>query len=980
MARVIQPSLNGGEISDHLQARVDLALYTKSLKTASNFIVRRTGGMTTRPGTRFRTVSGTANGEKNRLARFVYSRDQAYLLEFYPGRVSVMFRGSRLLTGLTLAPVSITASTTAFTLTFAALHNLADGEVVRISGATGTGTIDQLNGDHRITVLSGLSFSVPKISAGAATYTSGATVAQCVTLATPYSESDNADLRFAQSADVMTIFSRSHLPHELRRYSESHWAIEEAGNERGPFKRLNTDAGIRVYASAATGTTTVYATAKIFEANHVGGLFYIEERNLATIDPWEAGKMMAFNYVNGKRCRNDGKVYIATSTAYEQYWHCGTVPPTHESGKAKDGNGAYSDPSESTRKYGIEWEYEHSGYGVVRIDSVDASGMNMTGTVLRTLPSSVVGGASSGAGPWSMTGDGVTTTLAVAGATSEVEEQFVVTIDDDPIAPSQYTVSGAVLTFTTAPAAAAAVVAYQQSVDNLTDFWAHGAWGPVEGYPGCGTYEGDRLILASTTGDPQRIDGSRVGDYYNFLASVPLQDDDPLQTSVGGREMSSITDIIPLDRLVALTAAGTYRIGGIESDILTPGTAAPKLLNAVGAADIPAIMIRRAAVFVERGRRRISEFAFGDLNTPQTSDLTVMADHLWRREKRVVGMDYADDPYGLLYVVRSDGALPTLAYLKEQEVMGWSVLTTNGSFEQVCVVPEQDEDAVYVTVSRSDAYGVTRRYIESFTLREPADFRDTVCVDSSLSYNGIVTGDPVVITQAASGWEAGASLYVSGTTTVTFTSADIGSEVWVYYDGQNALRVTITGIVSASAIEGVAGIDVPESLRGLSASSWAIARDTFSGLTHLVGREIAVQADGLPYGSVVVSESGTITLDHCAAVVHAGLPFEAYIETLDLNIPGRETVRPLGKTVSRVSVMLSESIGLWAGQSRETLEEYAGRDVSDSYDVIEPFTGLAEVELNSSWDDRGSVQLWQLASAPLTILSVIPDVVIGRDH
>lgn len=981
MARIVQPSLNGGEISDHLQARVDLALYQKSLKKARNFFIRRTGGVSTRPGSR---AHGRASDQAaaNRLCRFVYSRDQSYLIEFYVGRIAIWYRGARILSGSPLTPTAVVAVAETFTLDFAAPHGLVSGEVVEISGATGTGAIDHLNADHRVTVLSATSIEVPKWTAEPAAYTSGASVARTVTVANPYSQEDLATLRFTQSADVMTVTSRRHLPRELRRTGATTWTFNEVVSDRGPFKKLNQDEAIRVYASAQTGTVTVTSVSPIFTDGHIGALFYIEERNFAAVSPWEAGKLFAFNYANGSRCRNDGKVYVCTTAYYNQYWHMGTVPPTHEAGKARDGNGWYNSGSESYRAYGVEWEYEHSGYGIVRITAVSLDGRSCTATVTRTLPSSVVGGSSAAAGPWTMTGDGIDDTLTITGATSTVEEQFVVTLDDAPLAPSQYSVSGATMTFVDPPGVGVVVSVYQHAVDNLTDFWAFGAWSEAEGYPGCTTYDGDRLMYAATEEDPQRIDGSRVGDYNNFLSSVPLQDDDPIQTTVGGRERSAVTDLVPIDRLLALTAAGVFRVGAAENDILTPGTASPRLLNSVGAADIPAVMVRKAALFVERGRRRIAELSFADLGSADANDITVLADHFWRRNHRITAMNFADDPYGLLYTLRSDGAAPVLAYMREQEVMGWSMYTTDGIFEQICVVPEGDTDVVYATVRRTDATGSERRLIESFTAREPEDDRDIVCVDAALTYDRRnTTSDAVAVTQLAGSWTAGALLQVASFSAVSFGAADIGDEVWLY--GASAtLKVTITAVSGGGTIvHGTADIDVPVDLQGVATTAWAVARDTFAGLTHIAGRTGAAQVDGLPYdGAVEISAAGVATLGHCAAVVHIGLPFECYIETLDLNVVGRGTVRPHGKTVSRVSALISESRGLWAGPDRDHLEEWAGRDVEDAYDVPEPFTGLAEVELNSTWEDRGSTQIWQLAPAPLTVLAVIPSVVVGSDH
>ncbi len=52
----------------------------------------------------------------------------------------------------------------------------------------------------------------PVNSTGFGSYTSGGTIAEVYTLTTPYVEADLKDLRFAQSADVMTIVHPNYEP------------------------------------------------------------------------------------------------------------------------------------------------------------------------------------------------------------------------------------------------------------------------------------------------------------------------------------------------------------------------------------------------------------------------------------------------------------------------------------------------------------------------------------------------------------------------------------------------------------------------------------------------------------------------------------------------------------------------------------------------------------------------------------------------
>jgi len=71
----------GGEVSPALYSRVDVDRYNSSLRTARNFIIHPTGGASNRPGTKF--VGAAHNGsDRIILQEFVFSRTQAYILEF----------------------------------------------------------------------------------------------------------------------------------------------------------------------------------------------------------------------------------------------------------------------------------------------------------------------------------------------------------------------------------------------------------------------------------------------------------------------------------------------------------------------------------------------------------------------------------------------------------------------------------------------------------------------------------------------------------------------------------------------------------------------------------------------------------------------------------------------------------------------------------------------------------------------------------
>ena len=79
--RTMQPSFAAGELSPALWARTDLAKYQTGLRLAKNVFIHPHGGASNRPGTLWAGETKYPN-KKSRLIPFMYSTEQAYVLEF----------------------------------------------------------------------------------------------------------------------------------------------------------------------------------------------------------------------------------------------------------------------------------------------------------------------------------------------------------------------------------------------------------------------------------------------------------------------------------------------------------------------------------------------------------------------------------------------------------------------------------------------------------------------------------------------------------------------------------------------------------------------------------------------------------------------------------------------------------------------------------------------------------------------------------
>lgn len=133
-------------------------------------------------------------------------------------------------------------------------------------------------------------------------------------------------------------------------------------------------------------------------------------------------------------------------------------------------------------------------------------------------------------------------------------------------------------------------------------------------------------------------------------------------------------------------------------------------------------------------------------------------------------------------------------------------------------------------------------------------------------------------------------------------------------------------------------------------------------------------------------DNGSITLPIEASKVHVGLPYEATIQTLDIDlgsVAGLGTVQGRMKTVAQITLRVENTRGIWVGQHDDPIDsgrlvEYKQRTTEAWNEAIQPITG--DIDITSMWDwTRGAnVVIKQFDPLPMTILAIMPDLTIGR--
>ena len=522
-------------------------------------------------------------------------------------------------------------------------------------------------------------------------------------------------------------------------------------------------------------------------------------------------------------------------------------------------------------------------------------------------------------------------------------------------------------------------------------------------YPAVSGYYQQRKMYGNTTNDPEDLFGSRTGSFKNFTYSSPQQDSDAVQYTLAGRQVNEIRAIVEVGQLVVLTSGAEWIREGDATAPLTPTTPNLKVQTYNGCAEIAPIVIGDNLLYIQARGSIVRDFRFEQQTNGYTGrDLSVFSTHLFDG-KTLVHWDYAQIPNSVASVVRSDGRLLNLTYLREQEIWGWAWYDTDGEFEDVCVIPEGDEDAVYVLVKRT-INGSTKRYLERFASRQVDDIvTDAKFLDCHLTYDGNNTNGALTMTlSTGTVWTYGTTLTLTASAAY-FVAGDVDKTIVLTietttYDAEEgwqttseSLTLTITGYTSNTVVSCTANKDVPAAFQGLATSNWGKGASSFTGIDHLEGKTVAIFADGSVVsngidGSAYTVSGGVLSpaLDVPAVVVHIGLPYCSDLETLDLEMVGNETLLDKHKQVNQVTVLVENSRGLWAGEP----DENGDMNADDLYE-LEPTaplsyneiqqgaTGKVEVNIKTRWNVHGRIFIRQRDPLPLTILTTIPSVEVG---
>lgn len=929
MPQLFQTSFAAGEISPSVQGREDIAKYASGAKRIHNMLVDFHGGVFNRAGFGFiKQVKSVADPEARvRLIGFQFNTTQTYILEFGDRYMRVIKDG-----GIVLEPgVGIDgASNSDPVVVSAAGHGFADGDEVFITGVAG---MVELNGRFfTVTNVTANSYELlGEDGTGHGVYAVGSPdvdqAARVFVMDLPYAADELALLKFVQSADTMFLVHQNHPPATLTRTDHHVWLYEES--RFAPSISFPT--GVTA-AKALAGTDTFrYRVTAVKEETLEESLSGTEIPS--AIDTVTNSDPVRVTSLGPLLVREGEEVFIDNVA--------GMTPINGRRFRAANVNVAgniFDLEGEDGTMYppGTGGDYARSF--AVEIDAAleKDNPITLNWAAPATLPGEAVDHYTV-----YREDNGIFGFIGTTELTTFTDTNILTTLGDTP--PK-----------------------------------ARNPFRRAGKFPGAVGLHEQRAVYGNSFEEPQKTFMSQSADFRNFSVSQPTKDDDAVTFSIFSREVNEIRHYVSLGELLLLTSGGVWRISG-DKGFITPASIDRKPQTFDGAAHIPPILTGNVVLYVEDGTDTVRDLGF-DLQSDgfTGNDLTQLAPHIFE-DAGIVEWAYAKKPHRIVWVVREDGTLAALTFVREQNVFAWSTASTDGEVESIATIREGREDVLYAVIKRRIG-NTDRRYIERLRERRFACIEDAFIVDSGLTYDAPVAiaamdfsaGGVAIETVGPHGFNDGYPVDLDG---IRGASAGPGDT-----DPGEALNGRRFIVADASAT----GFSLRDRNSGLplDAGGFApyrdggVARlpvDTLSGFDHLEGETVSILADGKVMPPQIVT-GGAINVGTVAARIHVGLAYTSELETLP---PSLEGAWGLPKSVNTVWLRLEANRGLFVGR-RGTEESPVERRGTEPWDTpIEMVTGLRKVNINSGWQADEGIVIRQTDPVPAKILGAIAQVDVG---
>lgn len=472
-------------------------------------------------------------------------------------------------------------------------------------------------------------------------------------ITTPWAVDDLANLRWAQSGDIVFVACAGTRQYKIERRAVDSWSVCIYQSDDGPFMIQNTG-GVTVTPSGLSGDITLTASASLFRSSHIGSLFRLSQTGqTATVELTgedQYSDPIRVTGVDGSRAF----AVIITGT-----W-VGTVTLQYSVGEV----GSWIDATSGSYTANASISYD---------DTLDNQ-------IIYYRIGIKAGGYTSGTANASLS-----------------------------ISSGSQTGIARIWGYTSPTVVNAQVLSNFGKTTATTD-WSESYWSDYRGYPSAVAFYEGRLWWAGK----DRMWGSVSDSFYSYDDDYE-GDAGPINRSIGSGPVDTIYWLLPMQRL--LIGAGGQIWSARSSSLdepLTPTNFNLKPISGQGSASVAGEPLDTNAVFVQRSGVRLFEAAYSaDVYDYQATDLAAHVPEIG--EPSIVRIAVQRQPETRLHCILSDGSVAILVYDKVEEVQAWVKFETDGVVEDIVVEPGTVEDKITYTIART-INGSTVRYHERWAV------------------------------------------------------------------------------------------------------------------------------------------------------------------------------------------------------------------------------------------------------------------------
>jgi hypothetical protein len=229
---------------------------------------------------------------------------------------------------------------------------------------------------------------------------------------------------------------------------------------------------------------------------------------------------------------------------------------------------------------------------------------------------------------------------------------------------------------------------------------------------------------------PSRLWISNVGSYANMTTGV--NDSDGMQVNL----LSGTSDVIfwlaSGKQLLAGADSGVWSIGAAtgSTSALSPTNKKADKLSYFGSGAVMPATLGQTFIHVGYPSSKVRELTPNELGDYVSGELSVLSDHLFE-SKTITQLAYQQNPFEIVWCLRSDGVLLALTYMQEHKVTAWS-RHTSGTVQSISTITGTYETELWAAINRTVGNN-TVTYIERMAGFYSKTFNNSDFMDSHIS-------------------------------------------------------------------------------------------------------------------------------------------------------------------------------------------------------------------------------------------------------